>query len=368
MPSKEPVAVSVIITCYNHARYIGQAIQSVLDQSFSEFEIIVVDDGSTDNSLALIKKFADKRITVIAQDNAGPSVSTLKAMQSAKGSLLVLLAGDDYCAPYRLEQQVGELTDPNVGLTFCLPQLVDEDGRSLPDSAWPAFFKPMPKTPAELLSHFFFEGNFICGTSAMIRRSLLEEQGPWHCGMVQLQDFDKWIALTQHCEFRRSDVRHTFYRVRNQSGNLSSNRNRWRALVERRLVYRHFFDKLDPRFIAEAFADLVAQEDVCATKTKGELTYPIYLAHRDPVIQMIGIELLIDGIASPDDYKHFQSRSPNAIWDVFETARELYPRSLRKELKRLKRSSAGPIQKRVSDVRKIVRRSLVNALGLRRPT
>lgn len=331
--------VSVVITCYNHADYIGQAIQSILDQSYTDFEIIISDDGSTDNSLELIRSYRDPKIRVISERNAGPSVSTLRALKLSRGSLIILLAGDDFCAPHRLEHQVEEMRDLKLGATFCLPQLVNDRGEFLPDSSWPVFFQSFPETSEELLSRFFFHGNFLCGTSVMIRRELLDKVGPWHCGLVQLQDFEKWVALLPHCGFSRSNERHTYYRVRESGLNLSSHSNRWRSVLEKKLVYRSFFSGIEPSFIFKAFSKYLDGHPSRLTRTVEHLVYPLYLAHSDPIVRMVGIEMMIECVRSPDDYEVVLMATNRNIWSIYNEAQEIYGLALAKEIRRFQRVS-----------------------------
>src|SRR3989338_1603458 len=98
--------VSVIIASYNHEDYVGEAIQSVLDQSFQDFEIVIVDDASTDNSVEKIKKFKDKRIKlIVSKENKGQFVSTNQAILTSKGKYVSILNSDDAYLPNKLKVQ-----------------------------------------------------------------------------------------------------------------------------------------------------------------------------------------------------------------------------------------------------------------------
>ena len=108
--------LSVIIPLYNKESYIKNTLRSVLEQNFTDFEIIIVNDGSTDNSLEIVSSFKDERIQVIHQPNSGASSSRNKAIQSAKTQYIAFLDADDFWFPNHLEELVQLIQDfPNCG-------------------------------------------------------------------------------------------------------------------------------------------------------------------------------------------------------------------------------------------------------------
>ena len=112
--------VSVVLKSYNHASYVGEAIQSILDQSFQDFEIIVTDDGSRDGSPDVIRRFADKRLNLVAfEKNRGISAAMNNAISRAKGEFIAILNSDDFALPQRLERQVTFLdANPQIAGVF----------------------------------------------------------------------------------------------------------------------------------------------------------------------------------------------------------------------------------------------------------
>jgi glycosyltransferase involved in cell wall biosynthesis len=110
--SSEP-AVSVVMPMYNAAPYVGEAVRSVLGQTFSDFELIVIDDGSKDDSATEVERAAkgDARLRLIRQSNSGVSVASNKGTELARGEFLARADSDDICLPNRLEKQVGYLRE-----------------------------------------------------------------------------------------------------------------------------------------------------------------------------------------------------------------------------------------------------------------
>src|SRR2546421_9176058 len=100
--------VSVSMVTYNHEKYVAEAIRSVLDQTFRDLEVVIVNDGSTDGTAARIAAFDDPRVVAVHQDNRGPSAATNRALAACRGKYVALFSGDDVCQPDRIRRQVEE--------------------------------------------------------------------------------------------------------------------------------------------------------------------------------------------------------------------------------------------------------------------
>jgi GT2 family glycosyltransferase len=125
-------AVSVVIPSYNHASFIAEAVNSVLNQSFHDLELIVVDDGSTDASLSVLAGFTDPRLKVISQTNQGAHAAINRGLREASGKYLAILNSDDAYYPRRLEKAIEALNaDPQAGLAGSFIEIVDTQGKTL---------------------------------------------------------------------------------------------------------------------------------------------------------------------------------------------------------------------------------------------
>lgn len=122
--------VSVILCVYNEEKYIAQAIESILNQTLTDWELIVVNDGSTDGTLDIINSYSDERIKVIDQENIGPGASRNKALKIVKGDYVAFLDGDDWFTSEALEESYNEavLKDTDI-LMFQMINYDDESGR-----------------------------------------------------------------------------------------------------------------------------------------------------------------------------------------------------------------------------------------------
>jgi glycosyltransferase involved in cell wall biosynthesis len=124
--------ISVIITSYNYARFVDEAIQSVLDQTYQDFEVIVVDDGSTDDTRSVLDRFGD-RITCIYQANQGKSIALNRGIAVSRGRYLAFLDSDDCWLPHSLQARLAAFEDdPELGVVYGRTLVIDETGRVLP--------------------------------------------------------------------------------------------------------------------------------------------------------------------------------------------------------------------------------------------
>jgi glycosyltransferase involved in cell wall biosynthesis len=124
--------VSVIIPSYNHAAFIGKAVESVLSQTLRDLELLVIDDGSRDHSLQVLAGFQDARLRVLTQQNQGAHAAINRGMRESQGRYLAVLNSDDYYAPTRLEHALAAIqTTPEPGLVCSHIQVIDAAGQML---------------------------------------------------------------------------------------------------------------------------------------------------------------------------------------------------------------------------------------------
>ena len=129
--------VSVIIPNYNYAKYVGEAIESVMSQSYKDIEIVVVNNGSTDDSMKVLQKYAEK-ILLINQENLGQSGSRKTGLEAATGDYIAFLDADDKWDPQKIEKQMSLFT-PKVELVYCGINLFSENAQKIIATEIPTF-------------------------------------------------------------------------------------------------------------------------------------------------------------------------------------------------------------------------------------
>lgn len=188
--------ISVVIPAYNASQCIERAIDSVLAQTFADYEIIVVDDGSTDNTAEIIRQYGDK-VKYIRQDNAGVSVARNTAIAAAKGDWIAFLDADDEWLPEKLFLQM-ELVRRNPDLRWCASNYYQSDGRT---SAPVANTEVVRKA---LAGRDYFENYFssaakgicrIITTVIMVHKTVFNDVGLFDPGLLRGQDVDLWWRI-----------------------------------------------------------------------------------------------------------------------------------------------------------------------------
>jgi glycosyltransferase involved in cell wall biosynthesis len=189
---------SVIITAYNEEEYIAGAIRSVLAQTHDDFELIVVDDGSTDGTAAALQAYeTDPRVTVIRQSNMGLSAARNTGIEASRGERIAFLDSDDLLMPGYLEAiDHAFKVLPNAGFVYTDAwSLQASTGRFYRASAMSRQHPPddPPRDPVEFL-RLLMHGNFIF-VSATVNRSALEQVGDFSTSLTACEDYDLWIRL-----------------------------------------------------------------------------------------------------------------------------------------------------------------------------
>ena len=184
--------VSVLISCYNHAQYIEAAITSVLRQTYANIELIVLDDGSSDNSYQIIRTLADQHQFYAArQQNIGLTASLNKALQMATGKYICQLGSDDIMMPDKTEKQVAFMEgNSDAAVNGGNALLIDENGVIINHRQ-----KFPPYREIAFAQIFANTGPGIIASTCMIRKSALDKEGGWD-GSIPLEDMYMWFKLT----------------------------------------------------------------------------------------------------------------------------------------------------------------------------
>jgi len=185
--------VSIIIPCYNHAPYIKDAIQSCLNQSLEDIEIIVVDDGSTDTSCEIINAINDPRILIISQENQGVGAARNMGIEKAQGEFIQFLDADDFIHPDKIKKQT-ELLKSNKEIAFALCDVscVNEDGD--PEGNYTLSHVRDFRN----LFHALFMGGFFPPHVPLLRKKDIIEAGLFseERNLSAVADYDLWLRIS----------------------------------------------------------------------------------------------------------------------------------------------------------------------------
>ena len=227
--------VSVVIPAYNCGAYLAAAVQSVLDQDYPHKEVIVVNDGSTDNTAEVLAGFGT-RIVVINQSNAGVAAARNLGMQTAHGELIALLDADDLWLPGKLRKQVEYLNaHPELGAVYCawrewapnasgefvIPQLsrdeMEREGIDAKDSGW--------------LYNALLLDSIIHTTTLVIRREIMQQSGTFDAALRRGQDYDYWFRISRLAPIHKLSAVLSLYRIHSESVSQKPHRANYPCLV-----------------------------------------------------------------------------------------------------------------------------------------
>jgi glycosyltransferase involved in cell wall biosynthesis len=185
-------AVSVVIPVHNGARYLTEALESVRRQSFADFEIVVIDDGSTDDSARILAEFAqsDRRCRIITQENRGLVAALNRGIQEARGDLIARMDADDGAELERFARQVEHLrTNPDVAALGSSITIIDDEGR---DVGLRSYQCGRANVALAIQDHCA-----LAHPSVMMRRSAVIAAGGYREAFRHAEDYDLWLRLSE---------------------------------------------------------------------------------------------------------------------------------------------------------------------------
>ena len=208
--------VSIIIPIYNAEKFISETIESAIAQTYSDWEIVAVDDGSTDKTPEILrnyKKRLSKKMRVITQENSGLSIARNVAIGAAKGRYIAFLDHDDLWLPEKLEKQV-KLLDSNkgLGMVYSDSYMIDEKGNLKKDT----FFDNMKPYRGNVFDKLFYV-NFIPCLTAAIRKEVLEKIGQFDPKYKISEDYDLFLKIAECCPVDFTEQPLAKYRIHGES-------------------------------------------------------------------------------------------------------------------------------------------------------
>lgn len=273
--------VSVIMPTYNHENFVIQAIQSVLMQKDVDFEFLIMDDGSSDNTRDVIASIKDPRINFFPYtNNRGAAIVTNDLISRSSGQYIALINSDDYWTTSdKLSYQVQILrNNPKLGACFGRARFVDKDGNPINTLPFGNVFNQENRTQGQWLRHFFDLGNCICHPTMLIRKSCYEELGMYDNRLRQLPDFDMWVRLIKHYDIFVSDRKMIAFRqLPGENASSATNTNLRRIFNESYFILEKFFDGVSRDILIDGFGDLLinknCQDNFCLDIEKSLLYF-----------------------------------------------------------------------------------------------
>lgn len=291
--------VSVLMVNYNHADTIEKSIRSVLEQTYSKLQLIIVDDGSTDNSVEIINSIDDSRIELYEEkENKQICAVTNIGMKKVRGEYFARSDSDDLWEKNKLEIQVEYLKEhPEHKICFTHVSIIDENDQVV-DSDLEKLYAVDYERQEEWLETFFFLGNCLPMTSVLMTTKIMVEIGDFNIAYRQLHDFDYWIRIAKRYPMAvipEKLVRIRRYESETNNSNISE-KNMTRTYNEYVDIRKHFFDEMSDVVFKKTFGKYLKNSNA---ESREELECEKAFLLCSPVgqgrtISNVGIEYLIN--------------------------------------------------------------------------
>jgi len=197
--------VSIVMVNYNHEDFLQDSIDSIIQQTYQNWELILVDDGSTDKSVDIIRSYNDSRIKpIFLPENSHICIATNRGLEQVKGELVARLDSDDIWRKDKLEKQVKFFDEhPDANVSFTKLDIIDETNTVVNDKIKDLYdlYNHRQKDQKDWLRFFFFVGNSLIQSTMMYRKSALDKVGYFNLAYAQAHDLDFFIRLAKHYTF-----------------------------------------------------------------------------------------------------------------------------------------------------------------------
>ena len=212
--------VSIVVTCYNYGQFVAGCLASIQNQTLSDFEVIIVDDGSTDNSVEQIQPFLqDTRFRCISQENRGQANAKNRGIREASAEFIAFLDADDEWLPDKLAKQIHLFVNSEIGVVYSGVSHMDTEGQPLPCLSPGRIFIDHAEV---MLPNYLIFDNFIPFSSAIVRRKCFDDCGMFDESLAMGIDWDLWLRISTQYLFDYCDDAFLLYRV-GHSGQMSKN-------------------------------------------------------------------------------------------------------------------------------------------------
>ncbi len=261
--------VSIVIASYNMGQYLGTAIDSLLAQTWGNIEVIIVDDGSTDNTPQMMQAYSSNdKVNYIRTENRGQPKAKNLGVKAAKGDFIGFCDADDFWTIDKLEKQMPLFSDESVGIVYSEVSYVDENGNPYDKPA------PYERHIGNVTEQLLLK-NFVPFGTSVIRRQCVEQDGAFDEQFKMGIDWDLWLRYSLNWKFSYCPDKTYIYRE--WSGQMSKNYKGRYDFAFR--ILEHFLgkhgDKLSPKAVKLAWSDMYISRGITYAKAEGTFIAPL---------------------------------------------------------------------------------------------
>lgn len=249
--------VSVVMPCYNHEPFVRDAVESIINQTYDNIEIVICDDGSSDNTVGVLKKY-EEYYDWFQYFEGNTASRTYQIMGHATGKYIAIMNSDDVWEPEKLEKQVQYMeANPVCGACFSWVDYIDDENRII--SGENPFCKSN-QTSIEWMRFFFDNGNCLCHPSVLAKRDLYCDAVERSTVFRQLPDYYRWLYIIQKAEINIIPEALVHYRMHDEGGvqntSANTNTNRVRTFLELSQIWYEIIDRMELGFFKDTFGSM----------------------------------------------------------------------------------------------------------------
>jgi len=252
------------MSAYNHAKFIEESINSVLNQTYQDFELLIIDDNSTDNTFEIIKSFNSHKIKAVKnQQNVGMVLNTNRLISMAKCEYIAIINSDDSWHHQKLEKQL-QFLEQNPQLTGCftLANIINEESKIINSKTQDFIYQD--KNRQEFLAYFFHhQQHHFCYPSVLLKKEVFNQVGLFNAMLILLLDFDMWVRILIHgFHLKILPEKLTNFRSLNNDGNLSAGaKSRIRSSLEIKQVLLNYTKIVNYTDFLQIFPNYVVKNE-----------------------------------------------------------------------------------------------------------
>lgn len=268
---EEKRKLSIVLATYNRAHTLRATLDSILAQTYGDFELLIVDDGSTDHTREILSSYDDVRIhPFFLEENQYYCAAANYGISQAAGEFIAFATSDDLWEPDKLKLQMEYLESrPECGACFTYSDVIDEEGRPAAEEfeMLSGLLMRSFHTRKEWIQQFIFEGNCLCHPSSVVRRSVLEDVGGYHLLYCQAADMELWLRIVRKYPIHvieKELVHYRCYRNPNRQISGAEEMKAARFVNEHMIIRRNFINSLFDEEMVEFFGDRFRYPDAAS--------------------------------------------------------------------------------------------------------
>lgn len=254
--------VSIILCTYNRAHTLKATIDSILVQTYTDFELILVDDGSTDRTQELLAEYSDERIrSYVLEENSFYCAAANFGLTKVRGDYIAFATSDDVWNLRKLERQLDYMEKrKDCGACFTFVHLIDENGDNADEKYKDMLnvFRKVYYSRRDWIQRFIFEGNCLCHPTAVVRKEVLDKVGGYHVFYSLLADMELWLRIVRYYPIHVIEEDLLGYRMfEDQTKQVSgtTEKKRTKSLNEHMIIRNNFINDLSEQELEDFFAN-----------------------------------------------------------------------------------------------------------------